>query len=93
MAYQWDPEKAEINFRKHGVSFVEASTVFADPLAGSFHDPDHSDEEDRFLTVGRSASDRIIIVSHTYRGDNVRIISARPAAPKEVRAHEENGQS
>jgi hypothetical protein len=93
MAYQWDPEKAEINFRKHGVSFEEASTVFDDALAGSFHDLDHSDEEDRFLTVGRSASDRIVIVSHTYRGDNVRIISARPAAPKEVRAYEENGQS
>jgi len=71
------------NLRKHGICFVEASTVFADPFAGFFYDPDHSDEADRFLAIGISENGRFLVVSFTERGDNIRIISARRAKPRE----------
>ena len=75
--FEWDPEKTKANLRKHGVGFAEAGTVFRDPLGISVFDPDHSGEEDRYLTVGVSQQGRVIIVAHTDRGDKVRIISAR----------------
>lgn len=87
--FEWDDEKAESNATKHGMSFEEAATVFGDPLAITFDDPDHSDEEDRFITIGLSALDRILVVCHTDRSDRIRIISARRATPRERKAYEE----
>lgn len=90
MEYAWDPEKAEANRRKHGVSFHEAATVFGDPLAITFLDPDHSVDEYRYLTFGLSKSDRLLVVSHADRGDTVRIISARIVTRQERRIYEED---
>ena len=83
MQFEWDPGKAAINFDKHRVSFDEASTVFGDPLAGTIDDPGHSEGEARFVTIGRSAQGRLIVVVHTDRGDRVRLISARRATRRE----------
>jgi len=77
MRFEWDPHKAEKNHKKHGVTFQEAATVFADPLAVTFQDPDHSFEEERQLTFGQSLRGRLVVVSHTRRGDRTRIINAR----------------
>ena len=81
MEFEWDPEKAERNLDKHGVDFHDAATVFGDPLAITFDDPDHSDDEDRYLTFGTSKNGRLLIVSHCDRGEKTRIISARQATP------------
>ena len=89
MEFEWDPEKAARNLAKHDVSFHEAATVFGDPLATTYDDPDHSDEEDRFLTFGHTSDGRLLVVSHTDRGDRTRIISARKATRKERKQHEE----
>lgn len=77
MRFEWDPRKAAANVRKHGVTFHEAATVFGDPLAITFDDPDHSESEERYLTFGLSLQGRLIVVSHTERGNRTRIISAR----------------
>jgi hypothetical protein len=87
--YEWDPTKAARNQRKHGVSFAEASSVFLDPMALTFDDPDHSDEEHREITIGVSAKQRVLFVSHCMRGDQMRIISARKAQRKEVEQYAE----
>jgi uncharacterized protein len=71
-----DDSKADSNQRKHGVSFTEAMTVFGDPLSLTMFDPDHSAEEVRFITIGNAATSRLIVVSHTERGSQIRIISA-----------------
>jgi hypothetical protein len=89
MEFEWDPDKAARNLAKHGVSFDEAATVFGDPLAMTYFDPDHSDEEDRFVTFGHSDQGRLLIVSHTDREVRVRIISARAATRKERRQYEQ----
>ncbi|MBA4067074.1 MAG: hypothetical protein C0501_25865 [Isosphaera sp.] len=89
MDFEWDDDKAATNVQKHGVTFAEAMTVFADPLALTGYDPDHSDDEDRYLTMGLSADGRLLVVSHTDRGENVRIISARVASPAERRDYED----
>ncbi len=89
MEFEWDPGKAERNQLKHGVSFHEAATVFGDPLALTFHDPDHSQDEDRFLTFGQSSESRLLVVSHTDRENRTRIISARQATGKERRLYED----
>ena len=89
MEFEWDNNKAISNLQKHGVSFAEASTVFGDPLSITFPDPDHSIKESRFITIGLSTGSKIIILSHTNRGDNIRIISARKATRKEQRFYEE----
>jgi hypothetical protein len=82
--FEWDTSKAESNVRKHGVSFEEASTVFSDPFELTISDPDHSQGEYRFLNIGRSERDRLLVVSYTERHPNViRIISARPASRAE----------
>jgi hypothetical protein len=86
---EWDPEKAASNLAKHGVDFHEAGTVLDDPLSTTFPDPDHSVGEERFLTIGLSASGRILVVGHTDRGEAVRLITARPATPAERRFYEE----
>ncbi|HYO24254.1 MAG TPA: BrnT family toxin [Lacipirellulaceae bacterium] len=88
MEFEWDPDKARLNETKHRVSFHEAASVFGDPLAMTFFDPDHSDDEDRFLTWGMSARGRLLIVSHTDRDNRTRIISARSATPNERRTYE-----
>ena len=90
MEFEWDDAKAALNERKHGVSFREAATTFADPLAAIFPDPEHSEEEEREILVGLSERGRLLIVSFTERPPNLRIISARAASPAERRNHEEN---
>ena len=89
MDFEWDPNKAEINLRKHGVSFAEAGTVFGDELAITVPDPDHSDDENRYITIGWSNRRRLLIVSHTDRDDKIRIISARELTPRERKTYEE----
>jgi uncharacterized DUF497 family protein len=89
VTYEWDPGKAEENFRKHRVRFEEAASVFLDPAALTFWDPDHSEEEDREITIGRSARRRVLFVAHTARSGGVRIINARQATRKERRQYAE----
>jgi uncharacterized DUF497 family protein len=90
MDFEWDTKKAAANARKHGVSFQEASTVFGDPLAYTFSDPDHSEGEHRFLTFGMSRNHRLLVVAHTHRGTKTRIISARLATKHERKIYEED---
>ena len=89
MEFEWDPKKSAANERKHTVTFQEASTVFGDQLAMTFADPDHSVNEQRYLTFGLSKHNRLLVVSHTDRGDKIRIISARLMDRKERRIYEE----
>ena len=89
MKFEWDDSKAADNLRKHRVSFDEATTVFGDPLAVTYSDPEHSIEEYRFLTFGRSSRGRLIVVSHTDRGDKIRPISAREMTRKEKQDYEQ----
>lgn len=88
MRFEWDSKKAKQNLKKHRVSFEEAATVFYDPYTATFDDPDHSDEEYRYLTIGFSSRNRLLIVSHTERGNCLRIISARTATKHERKKHE-----
>jgi uncharacterized DUF497 family protein len=85
LTFSWDDRKERENQRKHGVSFEEATTAFADENARLKHDPDHSQDEDRFILLGFSAKLRLLVVVHAYRQDDkeIRIISARKAVPKE----------
>jgi uncharacterized DUF497 family protein len=87
--FEWDPGKAASNERKHGVTFAEASTVFGDPYARVIDDPDHSDDEERFIILGASTRANVLIVCHCYRsgGDTIRIISARNATKTESKAY------
>jgi len=87
--FEWDPRKAVSNLRKHGVSFHEAATVFGDPLALTYSDPDHSVSEHRFITVEMSDPGRLLIVAHADCGETVRIISARKTTRRERKQHEE----
>lgn len=91
MSYQfeWDANKAEDNLRKHRVSFDEACTVFADPLAMLMPDPDHSFGEERHLVLGASATGRLLVVSHAERPPHTRLISARPATRNERQQYEQ----
>ncbi len=88
MKFTWDRSKDRANFGKHDVSFAEASTVFGDPLAASIPDPDHSEGEERLVTMGYSSGNRLIVVCHTEEDDTVRIISAREATSHERKAYE-----
>lgn len=90
MRFEWDPRKAKLNLRKHRVSFEEATTAFRDPLAATGDDPDHSLSENRFVTFGVSSKGRVLTVSHTERGESIRIISARPATKQERKIYEES---
>jgi uncharacterized protein len=92
MDFEWDADKANGNITKHGVSFHEAATVFGDPLALTYFDPDHSEDEDRYLTFGFSSEGVLLVVSHTDRGDTTRIISARLATRKEKKSYEEENK-
>ena len=90
MRFEWDAEKASINQKKHGVTFEEAQTVLGDYDALRIFDPDHSEDEDRFILLGMSAVLRILVVCHCYRenDEKIRIISARKATKKESAAYE-----
>jgi len=90
MKFEWNKTKAATNVRKHGISFDEAATVFADLLSHTFPDREHSDDEARFLIIGMSETGRILVVSHTDRGEKTRIISAREAIRKERIFYEES---
>jgi uncharacterized DUF497 family protein len=90
--FEWNPEKAEANFRKHRVAFAEAATVFRDPLSITICDPDHSQDEDRYLTVGKTARGRAVVVAHTDRSSRTRIISARELTRAEREDYEEEIQ-
>jgi len=89
MEFEWDERKATTNVKKHGVSFHEAATVFGDPMAITFHDPEHSETEYRLLTFGLSRSNRLLVVAHTGWGRKVRIISARLVTKHERKIYEE----
>ena len=91
IGFEWDLGKAARNVRKHGVAFEDAATVFQDDLSITVPDPDHSMEEERFITVGVSSQNRLLMVAHTERGDFIRIISARELTPRERRQYEEAG--
>jgi Uncharacterized protein conserved in bacteria len=92
MEFEWDASKDTGNQRKHGISFREASTVFGDPLALTISDPDHSYEEQRFLTTGFSLERRLLIVAHTYRETRIRIIGARTVTAGERTSYEQGQQ-
>lgn len=89
MQIEWDPNKANSNLEKHGVSFEEAATALGDPLSLTIGDPDHSEAEDRFVLVGDSFAGRLLVVVHTHRIESIRIISARIATKNERRSYEE----
>ena len=89
MKFEWDEDKAAANLRKHGVSFAEASTAFADDFSLTGNDPDHSRGEHRFVTFGISSAGRLLVISHAERTGHIRIISARPATRIERRIYEE----
>ena len=88
MRFEWDPKKAKQNLKKHAVSFDEAVTVFYDSLSATFDDPDHSVGEHRYITIGFSSRDRLLVVGYTERGEGLRIINARPATAHERKRHE-----
>ena len=88
MQFEWDPAKAEENLAKHAVAFAEAMSVFGDPLELVIPDPDHSVEEQRFLSIGLSAAGRLLVVSYTERRGGIRLISARRATPRERKQYE-----
>ena len=90
LLFAWDPNKAKRNLEIHGISLDEASTAFRDTLSLTIHDPLHSDEEERLILIGNSARNRLLVVVHTERGENIRIISARKATKKERKQYEEN---
>jgi uncharacterized DUF497 family protein len=88
MRFEWDGNKAAENLKRHRVSFDEAVTVFYDPLAATFDDPDHSNDENRLVTVGYSARARLLVVCHVERSAATRLISVRRATARERKRHE-----
>lgn len=90
MGFKWNERKAEGNLAKHGVSFDEAATVFNDPLFVDFYDPDHSTDEHRYIIIGESQRNRLLIVSYSERNEAIRLISAREVTPAEREAYEES---
>ena len=93
LIFEWDEIKARLNFEKHGVTFTEAATVFDDPLSATIHDPQHSELEDRFVTIGWSHSSRTIVVVHADREERIRIVSAREATSGERKSYEEGNET
>jgi hypothetical protein len=88
MDFEWDPQKAGLNLERHGVSFTEAITVFGDPLEVTISDPDHSEGERRFLSLGMSEARRLLVVAYTERGSRIRLISARETTARERKVYE-----
>ena len=89
MRFEWDFNKAQLNVSKHGVTFEEATTIFGDPLSLTRSDPDNSQDETRFVTIGVSTNSKTIVVIHTDRSDATRIISARLASKRERECYEQ----
>jgi uncharacterized DUF497 family protein len=89
MNFEWESEKAAENLKRHGVSFEEAATAFGDPLSITIGDPDHSEAEDRFILLGMTFRGRLVVVVHTDRGENVRLISARIPIRRERQSYEQ----
>ena len=90
MHFEWDPKKATSNRRKHGVTFEEATSALRDVFSATAHDPDHSEDEERFVTFGVSSQERLLAVSHTDRGNAIHIISARLATNAERQIYEKS---
>lgn len=90
LTFEWDANKAGSNLAKHGVSFEEAATVFGDPRSITIPDPAHSRTETRFIILGRSHRERLLVVIHTERGDSIRVISARRASRHERKDYEKS---
>lgn len=92
ICFEWSSQKSVSNKKKHGISFEEAQTVFRDPSARLIDDPDHSDNEERFILLGFSESLRLLVVCHCYKENDsvIRIISARKATKREAQKYEEN---
>ena len=90
LIFEWDKKKADQNIRKHGISLEEAATVFGDPFSITIYDPLHSQDENRFVILGTSNKNRVLVVIHTDRQDRIRIISARKATKKERKQYESN---
>jgi len=90
MGVTWDPNKKTANWKKHHVDFDEAATVLVDPLSTTFPDPDHSQREERCVTIGLSAQSRVLVVAHADAGERIRIISARRAMRRERGFYEED---
>lgn len=86
--FEWDPAKAKSNEAKHGVSFEQAETIFEDPMAITYPDPDHSNTEEREITIGKAEDQIILTVAHTERSGRIRLISARRATKAEQRRYE-----
>ncbi len=92
LSFEWDPGKAKKNVEIHRVSFDEASTAFQDSLSLTIYDPLHSEEEDRFVLIGNSTRNRLLVIIHTERGNTIKIISARKATKNERKQYEENAK-
>jgi uncharacterized DUF497 family protein len=92
LLFEWDSVKAAMNKKIHGITFDEASTTFKDALSLTVYDPLHSEDESRFVLIGNSHKDRLLIVVHTERGERIRIISARKAKKKERQQYEKNAK-
>jgi len=90
LLFEWDEKKAKSNHHKHGITFEEASTAFADDLSITIEDPVHSEEEDRLILIGLSSTSNTLVVVHVERAEVLRIISARKASKKEQKFYEEN---
>jgi uncharacterized protein len=89
LKFEWDSRKAQINKRKHGITFEQASTIFGNPLSLTIPDPAHSIGEDRFVTIGMSVNGKLIVAVHVDYDDIIRIISARNATRNEKRQYEQ----
>jgi uncharacterized DUF497 family protein len=91
--FEWDEVKEKANHRKHKVGFLEAEAVFYDPLSLTIPDPDHSEDEERFIDIGMSDTNRLLVVVYTEREERIRIISARLATPSERRKYENESKN
>jgi uncharacterized DUF497 family protein len=89
LQFVWDRAKAATNLQKHGVDFTEAATAFGDPLSITIPDPAHSESEERWLLVGQTTAGKLVVVAHTERGDEIRLISARLATRRERANYEQ----
>jgi uncharacterized DUF497 family protein len=90
LEFTWDPKKAASNLEKHGISFEEASTAFGDPLSITVNDPDHSEDETRFVLIGLTFEGNLVVVVHAELEDSIRIISAREATRQERKDYEQD---
>jgi len=88
--FEWDDEKAKSNLKKHGIGFEEGATIFNDPKIATISDPDHSEDEERFISIGMSVIRRLLTVIHTYRIERIRLISTRKATKAEKKNYENN---